>query len=219
MSAPVRRISSEYSEDTYSSKKERTFIPQNFTKEQKSKGRSKVYGLLLTDPIALCSLIPSIISGAVPVVTFLFLGNILNEVSAFSLGDQTDSDERLHNISNQLIYMFIVTIVVALCKFLQSFLWARVGSRLSMRIKDEVFTHIMMYDIAFYDTHSIGNLLTVLGEDTAVIQECFGTSKGLQIQSLGQFLVGWILTMVYSWKLGLIMLCIVPVVIIIMLLL
>ena len=217
MSQVVRRNSSEYSEASASSVSGVSFLQQNFTKQEKSKGRSKVYGLLLTEPMAIGAFIPTIISGGVPVVTFLFLGNILNEITSYSLGDKSDPDHYLHNISLQLIYMTIVTIFVAICKFVDSLLWSRVGSKISTKIKDEIFTHIMTFDVAFYDTHSIGSLLTVLGEDSAVIQECFGTSKGLQVQNLGQFLVGWILTMVYSWKLGLIMLCIVPVVVVLML--
>ena len=79
MSQVVRRNSSEYSEASASSVSGVSFLQQNFTKQEKSKGRSKVYGLLLTEPMAIGAFIPTIISGGVPVVTFLFLGNILNE--------------------------------------------------------------------------------------------------------------------------------------------
>ena len=75
----------------------------------------------------------------------------------------------------------------------------------------------MTYDVKFFDTHPIGALLTVLGEDTSVIQECFGTTKCLQVQLFGQFFIGLIWVLALSWRLGLIMLALVPVVIIIML--
>ena len=207
----ARRRSSEYSQQD--EKSEQCVVKTNFTDEEKSRGKNKVYGLLLKNPLAIASVIPTIIAGSVSVITFYFLGNIITYLSDYSMGR---AENPIDKVSWQCILMLIITIVVTICKFFASTLWIRVGARVSSQIKNEIFTNIMQYDVAFYDTHSIGSLLTILGEDTAVIQECFGATKGLQLQQLGQFIVGWILLMVYSWKMGLIMLCLVPVVIIIM---
>ena len=208
----VRRNSSEYSRSEGQS--EQLLMKNHVSKENESKGRSKVYGLLLRDPYALAAIIPTIIAGAVPVITFLFLGNILNDLSSFSLGQLEDP---IPDVSMQCIYMLIVSIVVALIKAFASICWVRVGARISTKVRDEVFTHIMQYDVSFYDTHSIGSLLTILGEDAAIIQECFGPTKGLQLQNFGQFFIGWLFLIIYSWRLGLIMLGVIPVVVCIML--
>ena len=211
MSGPIRRNSSEYSssERSFSS----CIVQQNFTKDEKRKGRSKVYGLIFTDPFALGSLIPSIVTGAVPVITFFFLGNIINSLSLYSHG----SESPLGDISIQCLWMLGITVIATICNILSSGLWIKIGARIATKLKHEIFGNIMKYDVAFYDTHSIGGLLTILGEDVAVIQECFGIQKGLQIQSFGQFFIGWLLTLIYSWKVGLILLCAVPVCILIML--
>lgn len=211
-----RRNSSEYSNSNSDGRSvSKCIVQQKFSDEERSKARGRVYGLLLKNPLAITAFIPTIIAGGIPVFTFFFLGNILNYLARFSTS--TDGYDPVHDASLQCIYMLLVSIACALCRGFSSALWIRVGARISTYIRDDIFTHIMQYDVAFYDTHSIGGLLTILGEDTAVIQECFGMTKGLQVQQLGQFLVGWICTMVYSWKLGLIMLCLIPVVVAIML--
>ena len=199
----VRRNSSEYSNSDGRSQSS-CIVQQYFSKEEKSKARSKVYGLLLTDPLALGAILPTILAGGVPIFTFFFLGNILTQLSFYTLDIVEDP---LNEISTQCLNMLYVTIAAMVCRGISSLLWIRVGSRISTKIRDEIFTHIMQYDVAFYDQHSIGGLLTIIGEDASVIQECFGATKGLQLQLLGQFLIGWICCMVYSWKLGLIMLC------------
>ena len=209
----VRRNSSEYSGSDGRSVSS-CIVKQDFTKQEKAQGRSKVYGLILTDPYALSAILPALLTGAIPVFTFFFLGTILNELTLYS-HDKTHNP--MPEVSNQCLFMFAVTMVVMCCNALSSGLWIKIGSRVSTKLKDEIFTHIMTYDVAFYDTHSIGGLLTILGEDTAVIQECFGIQKGLQIQQLGQFVVGFICTMVYSWRLGLILLAVIPVVVVVML--
>ena len=212
----VRRNSSEYSRSDGKSEQSE-MVRSDVTKEQKSAGRSKVYGLLFTDPYALSGAIPTVIAGAVPVLTFLFMGNILNYLSQFALQGPDGTYDPVPDCRMQCIYMLIVSIVVAVLKFYSSLCWIRVGARISAKVREDVFTHIMQYDVAFYDTHSIGSLLTILGEDSAIIQECFGATKGLQLQQFGQFFIGWLLLIIYSWRLGLIMLCIIPVCVTIML--
>lgn len=182
-----------YSEKSMSS----ATVQEKFTKDEEKKGKSKVYVLILTDPFALCSLIPSIVTGAVPCMHYFFLGNIINSLSLYSHG----AEKPLRDISDQCLWMCAITTIAAICNMLSSGLWIKIGARIATKLKYEIFSNIMKYDVAFYDTHSIGGLLTVLGEDVAVIQECFGIQKGLQIQFLGQFFVAWLLTMIYSWKL------------------
>ena len=121
------------------------------------------------------------------------------------------------DVSQQCLYMLYITLAVVVMKFFSSLCWIRIGARMLTHVKNEIFTHIMQYDVQFYDTHSIGLLLSILGEDAAVIQECFGATKNLQIQQLGQFVIGFIMIVVNSWKLGLMLLCIVSICVAVML--
>ncbi|EAY18966.1 hypothetical protein TVAG_147110 [Trichomonas vaginalis G3] len=181
-----RRSSSEYSKS--GTRRESSAIVQTkFTKEENSRARGKVYSMILSDPYAIAGLLPTLISGAFPIITFYFLGNIITFMGEYTMGYSGDP---LHKISLQLAWFSIVIFVVAVLRAISSMFWIRVGARVSTKIRSEVFRHIMTYDVKFYDTHPIGALLTVLGEDTSIIQECFGTTKCLQIQLFGQFFIG-----------------------------
>lgn len=207
------RSSSEYSKEG-SRRQSSCVIQTNFSKEENRKGRGKVYSLLLTDPYALAGLLPTLASGAFPIITFYFLGNIITYVGQYTMGMIGDPMDK---ISKQLIYFTIVIVIVSILRFISSMFFIRVGSRISTKIRSDVFRHIMTYDVKFFDTHPIGSLLTVLGEDTSIIQESFGTTKCMQIQLFGQFIIGLIWVFVLSWRLGLIMFALIPFVIIIML--
>ena len=205
------QASSEYSSSD--SRSASSFIiQQKFSREENNAARGKIYGVLFSDPWAYLGTIPAIISGATPIFNYLIFGYILNEMRDYSLGT---SNNPLHKIGILLAIMSAVAVVTGICRGLTSFMWIRAGSHVSIRIRDEIFTNIMKYDVAFYDTHPIGALLTILGEDSAVLQECFGAQKGLQFQQGGQFVIGTILVFIYNWKLALIALALFPVVAII----
>lgn len=217
----IQRIQSEYSNQDERSQSEVKFnMKQDFSTADQAKSRGLIYGMLFKDCFALCAFLPSFITGCSPLFTYLVFGEIITILSDYASGsEQTDlnKDEVLKKVVKFVLYMIIVTVGTSICKFFDSYLWIRVGSRISVGVRRQIFGSLMRYDVEFFDTNPIGNLLTVLGEDSAVIQECFGSTKGLQVQNLGQFVMGLILQFVYSWKLGLLMFVLFPIVIIIML--
>ena len=77
-------------------------------------------------------------------------------------------------------------------------------------MRDNLFTSMMKDDVAFFDENSIGGILTLLSEDSQIVQEAFGSTKGTQIGNLAQFLMGLIMCYVYSWKLALIATALIP---------
>lgn len=104
-----------------------------------------------------------------------------------------------------------------ICKFFDSFLWIRIGSFLSVKIRKELFTNMMKSDVTFFDVTPIGGILTLLAEDAQTVQDSFGTLKGLQMTSIFQFLGGIIMSFAYCWKMALVSLCAFPAISIVML--
>lgn len=183
---------------------------QNLKHDLKGKdqiaARGKLYKLLLSYPMACCAIIPSVIFGAAPICIFVLFGQILNEQAAFvQTGQKT-----LNKIKIWSFYIALLAVVCAICKFLVSFLWVRMGSRFILDLKARLFDSLMTNDIPYFDITPIGGILTLLGEDSQLVQDNFGTTKGIQFQNLGQFLTGIILAYVYQWKLALIATCILP---------
>ncbi|EAX99498.1 ABC transporter family protein [Trichomonas vaginalis G3] len=69
----------------------------------------------------------------------------------------------------------------------------------------------MQNDITFFDTNSIGSILTLLSQDAMLVQNAFGPEKGLQLSYIGQFLSGIIFAFVYSWRLAFMAMALIPI--------
>jgi ABC-type multidrug transport system fused ATPase/permease subunit len=106
--------------------------------------------------------------------------------------------------SLKLCYVAIGTFVA---KFLDTLLWIRIGSFLSRRLKDKLFSNMMRSDIAFFDVKAIGSLLTILSENSQQVEEGFGRMKGDQISNHAQFLFDIIMAFSYEWRMALISRC------------
>lgn len=204
------RPSSEYSNSlTEKSKKEKVF-----SKDEMKAARKRVYSLLFSDKLAIIAIFPAILAGLAPILTYQFIGNIITETAKYKLGE---IDDPMPGTKRQVLSLVISLIFISIAFFFATFLWTRVGARFAVRIRDEIFSHMMTYDVTFFDTHSIGSLLTILGEDATTIQESFGSTKNAQIQSIAQFVIGFLFIYIQSWRLGLVMTTSIPVILITML--
>ncbi|OHS97999.1 ATP-binding cassette sub-family B member 8, mitochondrial [Tritrichomonas foetus] len=170
------------------------------------KSRGKLYARLLKYPMAVFAIFPSFVTGAGPIVTFVIFGQILNQHTSYAV----DGIDTLTDIRNLCLYMVMCAVILGICKFLTIFLWVRIGSRFTNDLRSKLFESLMMSDVEYYDVTSVGSILTLLGEDSQLVQDNFGTTKGTQFQCIGQFLTGIILCYVYCWKLALIATCTIP---------
>ncbi|KAH0790682.1 ABC transporter family protein [Histomonas meleagridis] len=183
-------------------------VTGDYNKREEFSARLTLYGMVMKYPKAIIGVLPSLVFGAIPILSFLFFGNIINALTAF---ESTHGEERdFDSVRNNTIYLVIIAIVEMICKFLDSFLWIKVGSEFVNDLRGNVFEKIMMSDVSFFDITPIGEILTLLGEETQSVQDNFGITKGQQFQFIGQFLVGIIFSYIYSWKMALIATCVVP---------
>ncbi|KAH0791312.1 ABC transporter family protein [Histomonas meleagridis] len=180
----------------------------DYNQKEEFHARIKLYGMLMKYPKAIIGIFPSVIFGAVPILSFLFIGNVINALTNFEATHGEVKD--FESVKNNVLYLVIVAIVVAICKFLDSFLWIKVGSEFVNDLRGNVFQKIMMSDVSFFDVTPIGEILTLLGEESQSVQDNFGITKGQQFQFIGQFLIGIIFSYVYCWKMALIATCVVP---------
>ena len=195
--------SSEYSIDT---SVEAQKITGDLDEKEQLRARLKLYKLLMKYPKAICGILPSLIFGAAPIFGFLIFGKVIIELTNFAVTKEDNFDK----IKNYSLYMILISIGLTITKFLDSFFWIRVGSELTNDLKSKVFERLMKSEVSYFDSTPIGDILTLLGEESQSVQDSFGITKGLQFQYIGQALVGIFLCYYYCWKCALIATCIIP---------
>jgi ATP-binding cassette subfamily B (MDR/TAP) protein 1 len=86
------------------------------------------------------------------------------------------------------------------------------GSRLTRRLRVLVFEKLMRYPISWFDRpeHSTGELTTSLEEDSQMVSNVSGMSQGQCIQLYACLAAGLIVTLIYSWQVGLTAIACVP---------
>lgn len=206
-------IASRHSSE-YSSRSEET-QKIKVTKEEEKHAKGHLYSALFSNRSAVIAIFPALVSGAAPIIIFLFLGRILNSLgyAYVAKGDNDTETIDLH-YNKILIYVYSlagVAVFVGICKFCDIFLWIRNGAKLSSDLRRNLFLAMMKSEVTFFDTTPIGGVLTMLSEDAQQVQDAFGTTKSTQIACLGQFLSGIILAFVYSWQMALVAVAIIPI--------
>ena len=187
--------------------------PEEF-KKRKGKARMTLYALLMRYPLAAIAMFPSMFQGLAPLSIFLIFGKILNDLGVWI--QDHDDDAAMEKCKTWALWLILVSVLAALCCFFNTFLWVRVGSKFTIKLKNQMFSNMMRSEVAFFDVTPVGGVLTLLGEDAQVVQDNFGVVKGQQFKCLGQFVAGLILAYVYCWKMALIATCVVPYILIIL---
>ena len=172
----------------------------------------RLYCMLFTTSCwAWLALFPPAFVGATPMITFLFFGFIMNEHAKWIMNPEYSA---LHEIQMFCIYLLVVGVASGICKCLSVVAWVRLGCKFSVRLKSQLFSKLMTSDVTFFDSHSVGSLLTLLNEDAVLVQEAFGSIKVQQISSLTQCIIAICLAYAYSWKQALVATAAVPLIMI-----
>lgn len=115
-----------------------------------------------------------------------------------------------------LTYMpiFVVGIVLlrGLCNFISTYCMAWVGNHVVMKLRRQIFNHLMAQPVSFFDKNSTGALLSKITYDTSQVSSA-ATSTLVIIVREGALVIGLLSMMFYhSWQLSTIFFIIGPVV-------
>ncbi|KAL3803461.1 hypothetical protein ACHAWO_002469 [Cyclotella atomus] len=82
----------------------------------------------------------------------------------------SDDEERMSSINRYLIIAIIVTIAGIVAGFLRVTIQGVVGERVVARLRCRLYSKILKQEIAFFDEHKSGELVSRLGSDTTLLQ-------------------------------------------------
>ncbi|KIY73235.1 ste6-like protein [Cylindrobasidium torrendii FP15055 ss-10] len=153
-------------------------------------------------------IITAAISGAIyPVYGIVFSSGIVG------FSEPLDSDKR-HEGNVNARWLFIIAIIATICTLVQNLGFVLSAVNLMATLRQAMFTSILCQDVAYFDEaiHSTGSLVSQLSDDPQKINGLAGMIMGTVTQALFTLIVGWIIGLVYTWKLGLVGLACTPLV-------
>lgn len=147
-----------------------------------------------------------LVTGAlIPFFQWLF-GRMLD-----SLNTGEDIVEAVSTVAIQFAYMAVVAFVMG---HLQVWGWSVYGERQVARIRGLYVKALLRQDISWYDRQTRGQMAAITTELTNSLQDGLGRKNGDIIEYLAQFVGGFVIAFMQSWRLTLVLMAAIPAVIV-----
>jgi len=135
---------------------------------------SKLLGLARPEASVLfLALVLMLIAEATGLLNPLILAQAYNDL----IDPNLTQGQRMSQINRTMVLVLIVHFGGVFVSFFRVTLMGIVGERVVARTRSNLYRSILQQEIAFFDVHKSGELVSRLGSDTALLQE--GTSKAL----------------------------------------
>ncbi|KAG9292639.1 hypothetical protein G9A89_007011 [Geosiphon pyriformis] len=153
---------------------------------------------------------------ALPFMTIIF-ANFIQAFGVFALATRTHPDD-LQDAKNTLddevrknVYHFLILGSSAfVASYVQMTCWMIAGENQTKRIRELYYASTMKQNIAWFDKMSTGDITTRISADTSILQEGISEKIGLILQYSTTFVAGFIIGFTKSWKLALVVCCVIP---------
>ncbi|GMP33258.1 hypothetical protein CsSME_00006664 [Camellia sinensis var. sinensis] len=138
-----------------------------------------------------------------------FGGKVIDIVSR-DIQTPQQKDEAWDEVKNTILYIFLIVIVGSICTALRAWLFSSASERVVARLRNNLFSHLIHQEIAFFDIIRTGELLSRLSEDTQIIKNAATTNLSEALRNLSTSVIGLAFMFATSWKLTLLSLAVVP---------
>lgn len=126
-----------------------------------------------------------------------------------ALGDYYDP---LPEIVHCIKKMTGAAVGIVVASFLTTFIWTIEGTRVENKMRVAMYSNLMRSEVSFFDVTPVGDLLTLLSEDSESIERAFGTVKALQLHSITQGIIGLVFAFIRCWQVAFVSICFIPIV-------
>ena len=144
------------------------------------------------------SLVCVAVASLANVASNYFLKPIINEAIMPFIGKQNPNYSRLASI---LITMVFIYAAGTIASYFQSRLLGDMAANIQEKIRVQVFDHMQTLPLKYYDTHSIGDMMSRYTNDIGTLRQMLSQALPQLLSSIITF-VGVFFTMIMlSWKL------------------
>jgi len=136
--------------------------------EAKRPSLTKLLGLARPESFALVvAFIFMVVSEAAGLITPLLVARAYDAL----VNTELDGSSKMREISVVMTKVLIIHFAGMICGFVRSSIMAVAGERVVARLRNTLFSSILRQEIAFFDDHKTGELVSRLGSDTTLIQQ------------------------------------------------
>lgn len=112
------------------------------------------------------------------------------------------SDEKMSNVNTYMALSLIIFFAGTVAGFLRGAIFGVIGERMVARIRIQLYTSVLKQDIAFFDTHKSGELISRLSNDTTLLQNIMSQSLPEAIVNIAKGITSVALTFFISPQLA-----------------
>ncbi|KAI0227780.1 hypothetical protein L0F63_006768, partial [Massospora cicadina] len=150
------------------------------------------------------------IAGAAQPVTSVFFGRMIDAFSDFQLGAINANQFQAAVNANALYFVYLAAgVFITTYLFMSCYVY--VGGRLAFNIRSHYLNAVLRQEVAWFDGLGAGEVATRITSDTSLIQDGVSEKVALIVHDLATFVSGFVVSFVASWRLTLVVLCVIPV--------
>ncbi|ORX90713.1 P-loop containing nucleoside triphosphate hydrolase protein [Basidiobolus meristosporus CBS 931.73] len=162
-------------------------------------------------------LFAAIAAGAgMPLMTIIF-GGMVNEFGAFSTKvikgipiTPAEIDSFRSTINQYTLYFIYLAIGIFVTTYAYMSTWVYAGERQTRKVRESYLAAVLRQDIAWFDKLGAGEITTRITSDTHLIQDGISEKFPQSSSYVATFISAFIIAFIKSWKLTLVLSCIIP---------
>ena len=176
--------------------------------KQKSASLCEIYSISdCKDKLFLCfGIIGSISTGGTYPMFVVFFGGLNDSFS----GKNEANNNILDTVGPVALKLSILGGIIFFLSWILMTCWTRLGDRISMKYRERYLESILRQDVSWFDVSKPQELSTSIGAECVAIQNGLGAKVGNVIMGLSMFIGGMVVSFLYGWQLGLVLLAIAP---------
>jgi ABC transporter fused permease/ATP-binding protein len=124
--------------------------------------------------------------------------------------DEALTQKDLGRVTQVTFVIWIVFVIQGITSSARYYAFTLAGERIVMRLRNQLFSHVLDQDVAFFDRHRTGDIMSRLSTDSTVLQNAVSVNISMAIRNLVGALGGLAMMIYTSPKLAISMLVIIP---------
>ncbi len=165
--------------------------------------------------------IPALVLCVVLILGYVIISvispNILSDLTNEIVQGSAKQNINMDSIVRYGILLLSLYVSSAVCNFLSGFVMTVVSQRYTQSLRKQITEKINDIPLQYFDSRTIGDILSILTNDVDMISQSFQQSLGMLISSVFMFVGVLIAMFVTSWSLALVTIATIPVMILLML--